>query len=91
VRRAHFKSARSLFHADAYIIAPATDVSIVVMPNAATASRRLYSSLNAPFAIFSGLQENVCWSITKGQPEKTKSVESDNTVHWRANNFRTPE
>jgi hypothetical protein len=70
--------ARTLqFPAAAYIIACATDVSIAFISDRAAASRGVYSRLIALYVIFSGLQENACWSITKEHPKKTKSVEKD--------------
>jgi hypothetical protein len=74
-------SCRALyFFAAAYIIAHATDVSIGLIPNAVAASHGVYSRSRATHVIFSGLQENACWSITKEHPEKTKSVEKDNAA-----------
>jgi hypothetical protein len=61
------------------------------MLDATTAPDGVYSRSHATHVIFSGLQENACWSITKEHPKKTKSVEKDNVLQRLANNFRTPE
>jgi hypothetical protein len=61
------------------------------MSDPATAPHGVYSRSRATHVIFSGLQENACWSITKEHPKKTKSVEKDNVLQHQVNNFRTPE